>query len=197
MVNPHRKNTSKKGQRTDLSQTKKIQDIVKNILKNTIEQIEKSANILQNILAQVKKKRKRLSEKGSKKEAKMQNLSQNEFNQIAEMRDKSRDELERIAKIRRIKNYEEMSKEELIISLLKLKQSIAKLFNNNPDDDKISDIRKILKKLRETLPKKYRKEILKRLYEIENNRNLSKQEKEEINDDLTKLVRILDKKRKM
>ena len=73
----------------------------------------------------------------------MQNLSQNEFNQIAEMRGQSRDELERIAKIRRIKNYEEMSKEELI-SLLKSKQSIAKLLNNNPDDDKISDIRRFL-----------------------------------------------------
>ena len=47
----------------------------------------------------------------------MQNLSQYELNQIAEMRDQSRDELERIAKIRRIKNYEEMTKEELIISL--------------------------------------------------------------------------------
>ena len=35
------------------------------------------------------------------------------------MRDQSRDELERVAKIRRIKNYEEMSKEQLIISLLK------------------------------------------------------------------------------
>ena len=73
----------------------------------------------------------------------MQNLSQNEFNQIAEMRGQSRDELEQIAKIRRIKNYEEMSKEELI-SLLKSKQSIAKLLNNNPDDDKISDIRRFL-----------------------------------------------------
>ena len=51
----------------------------------------------------------------------MQNLSQNELNQIAEMRDQSRDELERIAKIKRIKNYEEMSKEELIISFLKSK----------------------------------------------------------------------------
>ena len=55
----------------------------------------------------------------------MQNLSQNELNQIAEMRDQSRDELERIAKIKRIKNYEEMSKEELIITFLKSKQSIA------------------------------------------------------------------------
>ena len=77
----------------------------------------------------------------------MQNLSQNEFNQIAEMRGQSRDELERIAKIRRTKNYEEMAKEELIISLLKSNQSIAKLFNNNNNnlyDNKISDIRRIL-----------------------------------------------------
>ena len=42
----------------------------------------------------------------------MQNLSQNEFNQIVEMHHQSRDELERIAKIRRIKNYEEMAKDE-------------------------------------------------------------------------------------
>ena len=86
----------------------------------------------------------------------MQNLSQNELNQIAEMRDQSRDELERIAKIRRIKNYEEMSKEELVISLLKSKQSIAELFNNNNlNDDKISDIRRILNRLRYILPKRY------------------------------------------
>ena len=61
----------------------------------------------------------------------MQNLSQNEFNQIAEMRGHSHDELEQIAKIKRIKNYEEMTKEELIIYLLKSKQRIAELFNNN------------------------------------------------------------------
>ena len=82
----------------------------------------------------------------------MQNLSQNEFNQIVEMRGQSRDELKRIAKIRKIKNYEEMSKEKLIISLLKSKQSIAELFNNNNNnnnnnninDNKINDIRRIL-----------------------------------------------------
>ena len=75
----------------------------------------------------------------------MQNLSQNEYNEIAEMRGQSRDELKRIAKIRKIKNYEEMSKEELIISLLKSKQSIAELFNNNNiNDNKINDIRRIL-----------------------------------------------------
>ena len=89
----------------------------------------------------------------------MHNLSQNELDQIAEMRDQLWNELEQIAKIRRIKNYEEISKEELIISLLKSKQSIAELFNNNLDDDKISDIKRILNRLRDILPKKYRKEI--------------------------------------
>ena len=59
----------------------------------------------------------------------MQNLSQNKLNQIAQMRVQSRYEFEWIAKIRNIKNYEKMSKEELI-SLLKSKQSIAKFFNN-------------------------------------------------------------------
>ena len=47
----------------------------------------------------------------------MQNLSQKELIQIVEMHDQSRGELERIAKKRRIKNYEKMSKEELVISL--------------------------------------------------------------------------------
>ena len=52
-----------------------------------------------------------------------------------------------------------MSKEELIISFLKSKQSIAELFNNNLDDDKTSDIRRILNRVRDILSKKYRKEI--------------------------------------
>ena len=47
----------------------------------------------------------------------MQNLSQKELIQIVEMHDQSRGELEPIAKKRRIKNYEKMSKEELVISL--------------------------------------------------------------------------------
>ena len=52
----------KKRQRTYLSQTKKIQNIVKNILQNKIEQIKKNTNLLQNILVQVKKERDYLKE---------------------------------------------------------------------------------------------------------------------------------------
>ena len=81
------------------------------------------------------------------------------------MGNQSRDELERIAKIK-IKNYEKMTNEELIIPILKSKQSIAEHFNNNNNfyDNKISDIRRILSRLRDILPKKDTKEIKERLY---------------------------------
>ena len=82
----------------------------------------------------------------------MQNVSQNEFDQIAFTCGLSRDEFEQIAEIRRIKNYEDMKKEDLIISLLKSKESIAELFNGNSNE--ISDIRRILNRLRDILPKK-------------------------------------------
>ena len=64
------------------------------------------------------------------------------------MRGLSRDELEQIAKIRKIKTYENIEKENLIISLLKLKKSIAELFNDNRYDNEISDIRRILSRLK-------------------------------------------------
>ena len=96
----------------------------------------------------------------------MQNLSRNQFNQITVMRRLSRDELEQIAKI---KKYEDMTKEELIISLLKANQSIAELFNNNNNlyDNEISDIRRILSRLKDILPKKDREEIKNKIYKIE------------------------------
>ena len=60
------------------------------------------------------------------------------------MRGLSRDELEQIAKIRTIKNYEDMKKEDLIISLLKSKEITAELFNDNHHDNEINDIRRLL-----------------------------------------------------
>ena len=49
----------RKGQRTYRSKTKKMQNIVKNILQNKIKQVKKNTNLLQSILAQVKKKKER------------------------------------------------------------------------------------------------------------------------------------------
>ena len=68
-----------------------------------------------------------------------------------------------------------MSKEQLvlIIPLLKSKQSLAELFNNNINDNKINDIRRILNRLKDILSRRYRKEIKEKLYEIQHNENLS------------------------
>ena len=92
-----------------------------------------------------------------------------------------------------MKNYEEMLNKELTISLLKSKQSIAKLFNKL-DDEKISDIRRIFDRLRDILPKRYREE--KKLYEIENDEDLSEAEKEENDEYLRELVRNFNNKEK-
>ena len=69
--------------------------------------------------------------------------------QVAKMQNQSRDELEQIAEMRIIKNYKKMLKEGLVIALLKSKRSLAELFNNNFDNDRIKGIKKILNELRE------------------------------------------------
>ena len=75
----------KQGQRKNLSETKKMQKILKDIFKNEIKPVRKKDDLRRNALANVEK-RKRLFKKGLKKMAKMENLSENEFNQIAVMR---------------------------------------------------------------------------------------------------------------
>ena len=96
--------------------------------------------------------------------------------------------------MRRIKNSEKLTKEDLVISLLKSEssaavQSFKKLFSNNNDDKdtyddkirgKIFDIRMILRRLGNTLTNKDTKKIGKELYEIEKKKNLSDKEKEKI-----------------
>ena len=59
------------------------------------------------------------------------------------MRNLSQNELEKIAKMRRIKNYKNMSKEELLISLLKSEQSIAEFRKSKSINTNIEEIKKI------------------------------------------------------
>ena len=58
---------------------------------------------------------------------------------------------------RKLNQIAKMQNLSLIIALLKSKRSVAELFNNNFDDSKISDIRRILNRLRDVLPKRIRK----------------------------------------
>ena len=66
-------------------------------------------------------------------------------------------------------------KKDLKISLLKSKESIDELFNHYGNE--ISDIRRILNRLRDILPKKDRKEIKDKLYKIEHQRNFQEKNK--------------------
>ena len=111
--------------------------------------------------------------------------------------------------MRRIKNHEKLTKEELIITLSKSESSTTeehfrKRFNNNTNDDtyddkirgKISDINMIFSRLGNIITNEDRKKITKELYKIGKKENLSDEEKEEIYDCLTNLVKSLAKKEK-
>ena len=114
------------------------------------------------------------------------------------LENKSIDELKEIARLRRIKNYDNLTKEDLIFSLLKsesnpLERNYIKYFNNSTSDEikcKINDI----SRLGNILTKNDRKKIKKDLYEIEKRQNIPDNEKEKIYDDLIKLLNTLDKK---
>ena len=126
---------------------------------------------------------------------------------------KSIDELKEIAKLRAIKNRSKLKKEGLITSVLKSEisndeRNCMKYFNtnasNNTYDDtydgkireKISDIRAVLSRLGNIVTKNDREKIKKELYEIENKKNLSDEEKEKIYYNLVELVNKLNKKEK-
>ena len=104
---------------------------------------------------------------------KMQNIPENEINRAEKLQRKSIDKLKTIARLRRFKNSEKLTKEDLIISFLKsessaLEKKIKKHFSNNNTDadtyddkirDKINDIRMILSRLGNIVINKDRKKI--------------------------------------
>ena len=91
---------------------------------------------------------KNLSQNEFKRIAKMQNLSQNELEQITKMSNLLQNELEKIAKMRHIKNCKNMSREELLIALLKSKQSIAELCRSKDNNAKIEETQNFFNELR-------------------------------------------------
>ena len=152
----------------------------------------------------VNSNRRKTLKMGLEKTAKIQNISKNELSKAEKLQNKSLDELRGIARLRRIKNSDNLTKEHLIISLLKSESNPVERNNSISDDtsdDKIkskkNDIRLILSRLGNIVTKKYRKEIKKELYETEKKQNLSDNEKEEIYDHLVELVNTLDKKRRI
>ena len=90
---------------------------------------------------------KNISLKALNQIAKIQNLSQNELAQMIRMKNLPQNELEQITKMRRIKNYKNMSKERLIIALLKSKQRHAELYKSKSNNTEIEETRKIFNKI--------------------------------------------------
>ena len=115
----------------------------------------------------VKTSRKKLLKMKLEKIAKIENISKNEFRKAKKLQNKSIDELHGIAKLRGIKNYDNLTKEDLIFSLLKSESnpvecSYMKYFNNNTNDEikgKINYIRIILNRLGNIITKNERKKI--------------------------------------
>ena len=118
-------------------------------------------------LDELEKNFKNISQNRLERIAEVENLSQNELMQITKMQNYSKNELELIAKMRRIKNYKNISKEELLISLLKSKQSHVELYKSKFDNLEIEQTTKIFNELRNKFLKPKIKEIRKKSYEKE------------------------------
>ena len=85
-----------------------------------------------------------ISQNGHGQIAKMQNLSENELQQIIKMQNLLQNDLEQIAKMRHTKNYKNMSKEKLLIALLKTEQSIAELRRSKVNNAETEEVKKNL-----------------------------------------------------
>ena len=120
----------------------------------------------------VKSNHRKLLKLKLKKSAKIQNISENELSKAEKLQNKAIHELRGIARLRTIKNSNNLTKEDLIISLLKsesspVERNYMKYFNNSTNDDtyddktkgKINDIRMTLSRLGNILIKNDKKKI--------------------------------------
>ena len=88
-----------------------------------------------------------VSQNGLERIARMQNLSQNDLEQITEMNNLSQIKLKQIVKTH-IKDYKGMSKEDLLIALLKSNQSHAELRSGKDNNAEIGETKNIFNELR-------------------------------------------------
>ena len=136
-----------------------------------------------------------------KKVGKKQNITIKELHKVLKLHDKSLDDLKKIAKFWRIKNYDNLLKEDLTYTLLKsgknpLEDNYLNYINNVTDDrikGKMNYIRLALIKLGYILTKNGRKKIKEELYVIENRQNLTNAQKDRIYNHLIETATTLDK----
>ena len=119
---------------------------------------------LLSILDKLERITKNSSKNGLNKIVKMQNLSLNELEQIERMNNLLLNKLKQIAKIRHIKNYEDMSKEDLLIALLKSNKSHTELRKSQCNNEERGETKKLFNELRNNFSKEEIKKIRRKLY---------------------------------
>lgn len=136
-----------------------------------------------------------LTSLGLTQTAERQNISTSDGNKIARLNDISHNTLKRIAKLDNIKNYNNLTKEDLIYTLLRSQKSprennylryITSNINNKVKA-KINDIRIELAELGKAINKIDKENIRKELNEIEKKTKLSRKQREDI---LRRLIEI-------
>ena len=114
------------------------------------------------------------------------NPTKSDLRKAQTLHNKSLSDLKRLARLRRIKNYWDMTKKDLIYTLLRseknvLEDNYMKYINvctNDELKEKINQIRILLTKLRNTLTDEEKKIIRGELYKIEKKERLIKAQKE-------------------
>ena len=94
--------------------------------------------------------------------------------------------------MRSIKNYKNMSKEELLIALLKSKQSHAELYKIKSNNVEIEETKNFFNELRSRFSKLKIKEIRKKLQKNEE-KKVKKYQKEQHAKELKQILKLLEK----
>ena len=126
----------------------------------------KSNKELLRIIYKLKRITENLSKNELNKITKMQNLSLNKLKKIERMNNLSLNELNQIAATRHIKNYKDMSREDLLIALLKSNPSHTELLKIDDSNTEIGETKKLFNNLRNNFSreeiKKYREKFHKK-----------------------------------
>ena len=148
--------------------------------------------------------RKKFKRLGLKKYLKKQNVTKSDLNNAIQLNNKSLSNLQKLARLRRIKNSDNLSKEDLIYTLLisekdHLEDNYMKYINSTTDNEikaKINRIRILAAKLGNVLTKEERNIIREELCKLENKKRFTKTEKERAYAYLVELTNTLNNKEK-
>lgn len=105
------------------------------------------------IIARIKRITENVLKNRLNKILKMQNLSLHELKKIKRMNNLSLDELKQIAMARHIKNYKDMMREDLLISLVKSNKSNTELRKSEHSNKEIEESKMLFNELRDNFSK--------------------------------------------